>query len=141
MPAEVFNDNATHMTAFNGKNIDVVPGLNGASLQVEGTHISMSQRDYDKFLAMDDFHKRRFVERFVYDHAQGLAQKLSGESIPDRLLRSKIGTPYNADGEAVIRMAHPQAQDFLAIKAALLFDQMENPSQGQEYARSTGLGR
>ena len=22
MPAEVFNDNATHMTAFNGKNVD-----------------------------------------------------------------------------------------------------------------------
>lgn len=141
MPAEVFNDNATHMTAFNGKIVDIVPTLNGASLQVEGTHISMSQRDYDKFLAMDDFHKRRFVELFVYDHAQGLAQKLIGESIPDRVLRSKIGTPYNADGEAVRNVDRPQAQDFLANKASLLFDQMENPSQGQEQSRSIGMGR
>lgn len=43
MPAEVFNDNATHMTAFNGKIVDIVPTLNGASLQVEGTNPSQGQ--------------------------------------------------------------------------------------------------
>ena len=78
---------------------------------------------------------------FISEDAQGLAQKLIGESIPDRVLRSKIGTPYNADGEAVRNVDRPQAQDFLANKASLLFDQMENPSQGQEQSRSIGMGR
>lgn len=138
---EVFNDNAVHMKAFNGKNVNIVPSPKGALLQVDGVSMSMTQREYDKFMALDDFHRRRFAEQLVYDNNPRLAEKLIGESIPDRILRSKIGTPYNADGEAVRNADRPQAQDFLRNKAEILFDQLEDMNRGQEESRSIGIGR
>lgn len=138
---EVFNDNAVHMKAFNGKNVNIVPSPKGALLQVDGVSMSMTQREYDKFMALDDFHRRRFAEQLVYDNNPRLAKKLLGESIPDRILRAKIGTPYNADGEAVISNDRPQAQDFLRDKVSIMFDQLENMNHGQEESQSVGIKR
>ena len=83
---EVFNDNATHLKMFGGREVDVVPTHNGALLQVSGVgakneggfSISMDKQEYAKFSALDESHQKKFVENYLQQYAPNRFKELSG---------------------------------------------------------------
>lgn len=83
---EVFNDNATHLKMFGGRDVDVVPTRNGALLQVSGVgakneggfSISMDKQEYAKFSALDESHQKKFVENYLQQYAPNRFKELSG---------------------------------------------------------------
>jgi len=84
--SEVFNDNATHLKMFGGREVDVVPTHNGALLQVSGVgakneggfSISMDKQEYAKFSALDESHQKKFVENYLQQYAPNRFKELSG---------------------------------------------------------------
>lgn len=83
---EVFNDNATHLKMFGGREVDVVPTHNGALLQVSGVgakneggfSISMDKQEYAKFSALDESHQKKFVENYLQQYAPNRFKELNG---------------------------------------------------------------
>ena len=67
-----FKDNASHLN-LSGKSIDVIPSQNGALLQISdpnvkssrNSYLYMNKQEYNKFLSLDESHRKKFVENFI----------------------------------------------------------------------------
>lgn len=86
---EVFNDNATHLKMFGGRDVDVVPTHNGALLQVSGVgakneggfSISMDKQEFAKFMSLDQANQKKFVESFLQQYAPNKFKELNGSKL------------------------------------------------------------
>ena len=97
------------MKMYDGKDVSVSPlKSGGAFLKIPDAYgngrdwgIGLSQKDYNKFLALDDSHRHQFLESYVERYNPELSNKLKLSEASDLHQRASIRSPYTSDGVGI----------------------------------------
>ena len=107
--AQVDNTSRIGMKMYGGKDVSVSPlKSGGAFLKIPDAYgngkdwgIGLSQKDYNKFLALDDSHRHQFLESYVERYNPELYNKLKLSEASDLHQRASIRSPYTSDGVGI----------------------------------------